>query len=172
LPLLPFNGKMPQIGKDVFIAEGAMVIGDVTIGDHSSVWFNAVIRGDVGRVVIGKYSNVQDNCCIHTDTNGETILGDYVLLGHGAVIHSGNIGDKTLIAMNATVLNFAEIGAGSIVGAGAVVAEGKKFPPNSVIMGVPGKVVRELPPEDAEIRRRNAEHYAELAKEYLKGGQS
>ncbi len=172
MPLLPHKGKRPTIGKNVFIAEGAMVIGDVTIGDYSSVWFNAVIRGDVGKVTIGKCSNVQDNCCIHTDTGDETIIGDYVLLGHGAVVHSGRIGDKTLIAMNATVLNFAEIGEGSIVGAGAVVAEGKKFPPNSVIMGVPGKVVKELPPEDAEIRRKNAEHYAELAQEYLRGGQS
>lgn len=126
------------------ILPGAKVIGDVKIGKKSSVWYNAVIRGDLAPIKIGSYSNIQDNCVIHvTDKHGVKI-GDYVSVGHGAILHGCKIKDNVLIGMNATVLNAAVINENSIVGAGAVVTENKEFPPGSLILGVPAKVVREL----------------------------
>jgi len=148
-----------MIHQSVKIFPGARVAGDVKIGEKSSVWYNAVVRGDIGSVTIGKYSNIQDNCVVHSPT----VIGDYVTVGHAAVVHACKILDKCLIGMNSTVLDEAKINENSIVAAGAVVTHGKKFPPGSLIMGIPAKVVRELKDEEMENIKNHAIRYAELA---------
>lgn len=153
-------------GERVFIAENAVVKGDVEIGDDSSVWFNAVIRGDLDRVTIGKRTNVQDNAVIHVDEGFPTVLGDNVTVGHSAVVHGCVIADNVLIGMNAVVLNGAEIGEYSIVGAGAVVT-GKKFPERSLILGVPAKFVREVTDQEIELIERSWKEYLKLKDMYL-----
>jgi carbonic anhydrase/acetyltransferase-like protein (isoleucine patch superfamily) len=170
MPIIPYNGVMPEIAEDVFIAEGARVIGDVTIGPGSSVWYNTVIRGDIAPVVIGKNTNIQDNSTIHVDRGMPAIIGDNVSVGHGAVVHGCTVGDGALVAIHATVLSGAVIGAGSIVGAGAVVGEGKVIPPGSLALGVPAKVVRSLTAEDAERTARTVRSYAALAQEHRARG--
>jgi len=137
------------------------VIGDVEIGDLSSVWFNAVIRGDRNSIKVGNRTNIQDNVVIHVDSINGVQVEDYVSVGHGAVLHGCKIGNNVLIGMNSTVLNGAEIGKNSIVGANALISEGKKFPESSLIIGVPGKVRRET--EDVEIK-----NIAKTAAEYVK----
>ena len=137
------------------------MIGDVEIGDLSSVWFNAVIRGDRNSIKVGNRTNIQDNVVIHVDSINGVQVEDYVSVGHGAVLHGCKIGNNVLIGMNSTVLNGAEIGKNSIVGANALISEGKKFPESSLIIGVPGKVRRET--EDVEIK-----NIAKTAAEYVK----
>ena len=155
-----------MIHDTVKIFPGAHVVGDVDIGENSSVWYNAVIRGDRGPIVIGKNSNVQDNCVIHCSDTLTTKLGDYVSIGHGAIIHGCQIGENVIIGMNATILNDAIIGNDSLVGAGSVVTEGKKFPDRSLIVGTPGKLIRELTDEEVEKLKWNALVYVDLANEY------
>ncbi|WP_440953663.1 gamma carbonic anhydrase family protein [Methanococcoides sp. FTZ1] len=166
--LLKFKDKEPIVAETAFIADSADIIGDVTIGENSSIWFNAVLRGDMGKIKIGDRTSIQDNVVIHTDPETPTELGDDVTVGHGAVLHSCRIGNNVLIGMNSTVLDGVEIGENSIVGANALVSPGKKFPPNSVITGVPGKVRRDALPEDATMIRENAAEYVKLAAEYRK----
>ena len=149
-----------MIHKSVKIFPGARVVGDVKIGEKSSVWYNAVIRGDIGSITIGKYSNIQDNCVVHSPT----VIGDYVTLGHAAVVHACEILNNCLIGMNSTVLDEAKINKKSIVAAGALVTHGKEFPAGSLIMGIPAKVVRELKDEEMENIKNHAIRYAELAK--------
>lgn len=127
---------MSRIDGSVKIFEGAKIIGNVNIDAESSVWFNAVLRGDIDSITMGKYSNVQDNCVIHTSKDHPVKLGDYVSVGHAAVLHGCEIEDNCLIGMNSTVLNGAKIGKNSIIGAGAVVTEGKKFDEGSLILGI------------------------------------
>ncbi|MCR5097621.1 MAG: gamma carbonic anhydrase family protein [Lachnospiraceae bacterium] len=158
-----------NIGKDVFIADGARVIGDVTIGEGSSIWFNAVVRGDEYPITIGRHSNVQDNATLHVGEGFSCTVGDEVSIGHGAIVHGCEVGDGTLIGMGAMVLNGAKIGKNCIIGAGALVSENKVIPDNSVVIGVPGKVVREMTEADFESRRRNINVYVKAAKEYLDG---
>ena len=166
--LLKFKDKEPIVAETAFIADSADIIGDVVVGENSSIWFNAVLRADMDRIKIGKRTSIQDNSVIHTDPSTPTEIGDDVTVGHGAVLHSCRIGNNVLIGMNSTVLDGVEIGENSIVGANALVPPGKKFPPNSVITGVPGKVRREATPEDAAMIRENAAEYVELAAEYKK----
>lgn len=163
MPVLPFQGRRPTIAPDVFIAEGAMVIGDVDIGAGSSIWYNAVIRGDIAPVRIGAGTNVQDGAVLHVDEGVPCILGDNVVIGHSAVVHSAVVGDGAMVAMNATVLSRAHIGPESIVGANALVSEGKEFPARSLIVGVPGKILREVTDEQAQAVRENAQRYAGYA---------
>jgi carbonic anhydrase/acetyltransferase-like protein (isoleucine patch superfamily) len=148
-----------MIHSSVKILPGAKVIGDVKIAQNSSIWFNAVVRGDIGSIIIGSSSNVQDNCVIHSPAE----IGDYVSIGHAAVVHGCHIHDNCLIGMNSTILDGAKIGKNSIVGAGAVVTEGKEFPDGSLILGVPAKAVRELTPEEIKAIKDNALSYVELA---------
>lgn len=155
------------IAPGVLIAPGTAVLGDVTIGEESSVWFNAVVRGDSEKIVIGRQTNVQDLCLLHADPGFPCTLGDRVTLGHGAIVHGATVEDDCLIGMKAVVMNGAVIGAGSIVGVGAVVTEGRKFPPRSLILGTPGKVVRVIEEPDVERILRAADHYVAAAKEYL-----
>lgn len=141
---LPFENQHPQCHDHSFIAEGAKVIGKVSMDLFSSVWFNTVVRGDVNAIKIGKYSNIQDNSVVHVADHHPTIIGDYVTVGHNAVIHGCTIEDHCLIGMSATILNGAVIGQGSIIAAGALVKEHQIIPPFSLVVGVPGKVVKTL----------------------------
>lgn len=155
-----------KLKDNVKVFKGAQVFGDVEIDEDSSVWHGAIIRGDSGPIHIGKGSNVQDNCVIHSTPGLTVTIGDNVSIGHGAVVHGCTIEDNVLIGMNATVLNNAKIGKNSIVGAGAVVSEGKEFPEGSLILGVPGKAIKETSPEQQEHILYNAQHYVKLAKSY------
>ena len=166
MPLLAFNGVTPTLAPDVFVAPGAMVIGDVTIGEGSSVWYNAVLRGDIAPIRIGKGSNVQDGAVLHVDEGVPCVLGDGVVIGHGAVVHSATVGNGAMVAMHATLLSNAKIGDECIVGANALVAEGKEFPARSLIVGVPGKVLRDVTNEQAEAIRENARRYAAYAQKH------
>lgn len=149
--------------KSVKIFEGAQIIDNVEIDEDSSVWYNAVIRGDMSPIKIGKCSNIQDNCVIHSSYSFPVILGDYVSVGHGAVLHGCEIGDNTLIGINSTVLNGAKIGKNSIVGAGAVVTEGKEFEEESLILGIPAKAIRKLNNEEINSIKENALKYKKVA---------
>jgi len=167
MPLLPFKGITPTIADDVFIAPGAMVIGDVRIGAGSSVWYGAVLRGDIAPIRIGRGSNVQDGSVLHVDEGVPCVLGDDVVIGHGAVVHSATVEDGSLIAMHATVLSHAQIGRESIVGANALVPPGKTFGARSLVVGVPGKVVRGVTDAEAAETRDNARRYAGYAREHI-----
>ena len=154
------------IDPSAYIAPTAVVLGDVTIGSGSSVWFNAVIRGDAEAIRIGSETNVQDGCVLHADSGFPCTLANRVTVGHGAIIHGATIEDDVLIGMKAVVMNGARIGRGSIVAVGAVVTEGTQVPPGSVAMGQPAKVKREATQKDLERIRHAAEHYIEAAKVY------
>lgn len=166
---MDFKGKSPKISETAFVADSADIIGDVEIGNFSSVWFNTVIRADINKIRIGSRTSIQDNVVVHISHEHEVQVGDDVSVGHGAVLHGCKIGNNVLIGMNSTVLNGAEIGNNSIVGANALVPEGKKFPENSLIIGVPGKVKREIEAAEIEAIVKNAEEYVELGKEYKNG---
>ncbi len=148
------------------IFPGSQIIGNVEICQNSSVWYNAVIRGDIESISIGNFSNVQDNCVVHSSREYPLEIGDYVSIGHGAVVHGCKLNDNVLVGMNATILNGVEIGENSIVGAGAVVTEGKKFPPESLIIGLPAKAVRNLSQEQIQSIHDNALRYVELSKKH------
>lgn len=158
-----------KIAENVFVAEGAKIIGDVTIEEGASVWFNAVIRGDEYPITIGKNTNVQDNAVLHVGGGYSCSLGDNVSIGHGAIVHGCEVGEGTLVGMGATILNGARIGKYCIIGAGALVTEGKEIPDYSVVMGVPGKIVRQMTEADIEGRHKNVEVYVNSAKKYLEG---
>lgn len=155
-----------QISSSVFIADGAMVNGDVSIDDDSSVWFGAVIRGDVEKISIGKRSNIQDLAVIHCDPNFPCLIGDEVTIGHAAVVHGAVIEARVLIGIRAVVLNGAHVGEGSIIGAGAVVTESANIPPGSLVVGVPGKVIRDTTAEQRAHIVQNAMHYVDSGRKY------
>lgn len=164
--IMGFKGKSPKISETAFIADSADVIGDVEVGNLSSIWFNAVLRGDRNKIKIGSRTSIQDNVVIHADPENGVQIGDEVSVGHGAVLHGCRIEDNVLIGMNSTILNGAEIGKNSIVGANALISEGKKFPENSLIIGVPGKVKREIEKSEIEAIAKNAAEYVEFVREY------
>lgn len=154
---------MKRIHPTVKIMPGVYLVGRVDMGEHSSAWYNAVLRGDRERIIIGKYSNIQDNCVLHSSRGYPLELGDYVSVGHAAVLHGCKVGDNCLIGMNATLLNGSQIGKNSIVGAGALVTQGKKYPQGSLILGMPARVVKELEDHDQKEIQENASRYAKLA---------
>ena len=156
-----------NINSKSYIAQGAVVCGNVTIGEESSIWYNAVVRGDDININIGSHTNIQDNCVVHADPGDEVVIGDYVTIGHGAIVHGCTIGDNTLIGMGAIILNGAVIGKNCIIGAGTVVTEGKIIEDNSLVVGTPGRFVRTIAQEDALRITDNALHYCEEAKKYL-----
>ncbi len=158
------KNDIPEIHPSAFIAHNAEVAGRVTVAEGASVWFSASVRGDIAPIVIGKNSNVQDGAVIHCDTGMPCLIGDGVTIGHGAIVHSCTIGANALIGMGAILLNGAVIGEDSIVGAGALVTSGKVFPPRSMIIGSPAKVLRELTDAEVAHNRENALHYTALAK--------
>jgi carbonic anhydrase/acetyltransferase-like protein (isoleucine patch superfamily) len=151
---------------DYFIAESAVVIGNVLLKQNASVWFNAVIRGDNELITIGENSNVQDGSVLHTDPGWPLVIGSHVTIGHKAMLHGCTIGDNSLVGINAVVLNGAKIGRNCLIGANALVTEGKEIPDNSMVLGSPGKVVRELTPEQIEGLRTSALHYVENARRF------
>lgn len=164
--------KKPVMGKDVYIAEGAVVRGNVTMGDESNVWFNAVIRADREPVVIGKGTNIQDNSVVHVETGAGVVIGDNVTIGHSAVVHGCTIGDNSLIGMNAVVMNRAVVGKNCIIGACALVTQNTVIPDGSLAMGCPAVVVRRLTPEEIASNIDNARHYVKEAAEYRKEDES
>ncbi|MFE1256605.1 gamma carbonic anhydrase family protein [Streptomyces fungicidicus] len=157
------GGREPKVDGDAFVAPTASVIGDVTLHAGASVWYGAVLRGDVERISVGANSNVQDNCTLHADPGFPVGVGERVSIGHNAVVHGATVEDDCLIGMGATVLNGAVIGAGSLVAAQALVPQGMRVPPRSLVAGVPAKVRRELTPEEREGLTLNGTMYAELA---------
>ena len=152
-----------MIHRSVKIFEGAIVTKNVEIDEKSSVWFNAVLRGDIEPIKVGKSSNIQDNCVLHSSADHPLEVGDFVSVGHSAVLHGCKVEENSLIGMNATVLNGAVIRKNSIVGAGALVTEGREFPEGSLILGVPAKAVRKLSEEEIKGIKDNAVHYVEMA---------
>jgi len=170
-----FNGKTPKIADSAFISEAAYVIGDVEIGEHSSVWPGAVIRGDIGEIKIGKNSVVEDNCVIHSGSPtlppiGHATIGDNVIIGHGAVSNGRKIGNNVMIGMNATVLHDVEIGDNSIIAAGCVVKEKMKIPDNSFVTGVPGQIKGKVTAEQLWWTQNSPSIYQELAQRYNSEG--
>ena len=153
-----------------FVAPGAVVVGDVTLGARASVWFNAVVRGDSAPVTIGAESNLQDLCVVHEDEGLPALIGERVTIGHRAVVHGCVIEDECLIGMGSILLSGARIGTGSLIGAGALVREKQVVPPGSLVLGMPGKVVGEVTPAQREGMRGSAGHYAALARSYLERG--
>lgn len=146
--ILPVAGVLPQIPEDCFVAPNATIVGDVVMGNECSIWFNAVVRGDVNRIRMGTKVNIQDGACIHcTYQKTETVLGNNVSVGHHAIVHGCVVEDNVLIGMGAIVMDNAHIGAGSIIAAGAVVLEGTVVPPGTIFAGVPAKKVKEVSPE-------------------------
>lgn len=164
--IYPFKDKRPQIDETVFIADYVTITGDVTIGQESTIWFNTVIRGDVAPTIIGQKVNVQDLCCLHQSPNNPLILEDEVTIGHQVTLHSCIIRKGALVGMGSIILDGAEIGEGAFIGAGSLVPPGKKIPPNSLAMGSPAKVVRELTDADKEDVQRIIREYAEKGQYY------
>ena len=163
----PYRGVVPTIAASAYIDQSAQVIGDVTVGERSSIWPNVTARGDVNSIRIGDDSNVQDNCVLHCDAGLFPLhIGNHVTIGHLAMLHGCTIEDECLIGIGAIVLNGARIGKGSVVAAGAVVREGTEVPPDSMVMGVPAKVRRQLTDEERVRFRENAKHYVEAARIY------
>jgi len=152
-----FLRKQPVLGAGVYVAQGAVVLGDVTMGDHSSVWYNAVVRGDINRIVIGHHSNIQDNAVIHLADDFPCLIGDWVTVGHSAIVHACTVGDETLVGMGAVLLDGAVIGRQCLIGAKALVPPGAKIPDGSMVLGTPGKIVRVLTGQE----RGNLKHWAE-----------
>lgn len=163
---IPYQGIMPVVDASVYVAEGAKLIGDVTISAESSVWFNAVLRGDMAPIRIGRRANIQDGVIGHVNANQPLIVEDDVSVGHGAIIHGCRIGNGTLIGMGAIVLNGADIGEYALIGAGSVVTENKKVPAYTLSLGSPAKVIRELTDEDVERMKRTTKNYVVKGKEY------
>lgn len=152
---------MSNIDKSVYVATGAIITGDVTIAEDCSIWYNAVIRGDEYPITIGSRSNIQDNAVVHVGAGHSCIIGHNVTVGHGAIVHGCTVGDDTLIGMGAIILNGARIGKNCIIGAGALVSEGKEIPDGSVVLGVPGKIVRQVNEHDMESHSKNVALYVE-----------
>lgn len=164
--IIEYLGKRPTIGKNVFIAPTAAVVGDVTLADGASVWFGAVLRGDEAPIRIGMNTNIQDNATIHTDIDKPAIVGNNVTVGHNALVHGCTIEDGCLIGMAAVVLNDALVAAGTVVAAGALVREGQQMGPHQLVAGVPAVVKRELDSTMAERLRRPVDNYLRMSKEY------
>ena len=168
----PRDKSAPRVFKihpSVFIAETATVIGDVSIGKECSVWFSAVIRGDAAPITIGEGTNVQDNAVVHVDTDTPTRIGKRVTIGHGAIVHAATVADDVLIGMGAIILSRANIGEHCIIGAGAVIPEDTHVPPRSLVLGVPGRVVRQVTEEEIARIHHGSESYIERAKNYWRG---
>ncbi|MFG3249953.1 gamma carbonic anhydrase family protein [Streptomyces sp. NPDC048187] len=157
------GGKDPKVDPEAFVAPTSSVVGDVTLHAGASVWYGAVLRGDVERISVGASSNVQDNCTLHADPGFPVTVGERVSIGHNAVVHGATVEDDCLIGMGATVLNGAVIGAGSLVAAQALVPQGMRVPPGSLVAGVPAKVRRELTEEERQGVTLNGTMYAALA---------
>ncbi|BFI74057.1 gamma carbonic anhydrase family protein [Sulfurisphaera ohwakuensis] len=163
-----YLGKKPKIADKVYIHPTAYVIGDVSIGEFSSLWHYVVVRGDNDSIEIGRETNIQENSTIHTDIGYKVIIGDRVSIGHNAVVHGAKISSNVIIGMGAILLNGSEVGEYSIIGAGAVVTQGTKIPPYSIAVGVPAKVIRKVSEEEIKLISENAEEYLKHVRRFLK----
>ena len=161
--LLPYGDDSPEVADSAWIAPGAYVVGKVHLGEESSVWYGAVLRGDTEPIRVGARTNIQDGCVLHADPGYPAVVGEGCVIGHKAIVHGCEIGNNCLVGMNATVLNGAKIGAGSIVAAGALVSENREFPPRSLIVGIPAKRVGEVSEEQTEDIARGVRTYVERA---------
>lgn len=165
----PYKDKVPKIAPTAFIADGVVIVGDVEIGDHVSIWYNCVLRADVGMIRIGARSNVQDGSCLHmTSQLSHAIIGQEVTVGHNAIVHGATVHDGALVGMGSILLDNAVIGTESLIAAGSVVPPRMVVPPYSMVRGQPGRVVRELNEHERLEGRRGAAHYLELAAEHAK----
>jgi gamma-carbonic anhydrase len=165
-----FLRKPPTLGKGVYLASTAVVVGDVTLGDHSSVWYHAVLRGDINCIRVGHHSNIQDNAVVHLADDYPAIIGNYVTVGHSAIIHACTVGDESLIGMGATVLDGAEIGEQCLIGAHSLVTPGTRIPAGSLVMGSPARVKRALTPEERAGLKHWADKYVTNGAYCLKHG--
>lgn len=157
--ILSFGGKSPRDEGAAFVADNATVQGDVLLKPGTTVWYGAVLRGDSGTLTIGENTNIQDNAVLHCDAGGKVLLGRNVTVGHCALVHGCTVGDDSLIGMHATLLNHCVVGKNCIIGAGALVPEGKIIPDDSLVVGVPGKIIKQVSPEQAAASLANAAHY-------------
>ena len=164
--IVPRLQKGPTIHPSCWVVPGATVLGDVILEEESSVWYGAVLRGDINRIIIGPRSNIQDNAVVHLDTNYPTTMGELVTVGHTAIVHACTIDNEVLIGMGATILDDVEIGARSIIGANALVTIGTKIPPGSLVLGSPAKIRRQLSLDEQKDIARWAWSYVETAKQY------
>jgi carbonic anhydrase/acetyltransferase-like protein (isoleucine patch superfamily) len=165
-----FLRKKPRHGKNVFIAKNATVIGDVTLGAHSSVWYGAVLRGDINRIFVGHHTNIQDNAVLHLADDFPCILGNWITVGHSAIVHACTVGDEVLVGMGAVILDGAVIGKQSLIGAKALVTQGTKIPPGSLVLGAPAKVVRKLSKKERAGLKWWAQKYVDNGAYCLKHG--
>ena len=165
-----FLRRKPKLGKGVYIARGAMVVGDVTLGDHASVWYNAVLRGDIHRIVVGHHTNIQDNAVLHLSDDFPCRVGNDVTVGHSAIVHACTVGDEVLVGMGAVILDGAVIGKQCVIGAGSLVKQGARIPPGSLVVGAPARVVRKLTREERARLKGWARKYAANAAYCLKHG--
>ena len=163
MTLYALADKRPKLGKDVWVADNASVIGDVQLGDNASVWFNAVLRGDCDSIVIGANSNIQDGSVLHTDYGVQLTIGENVTVGHLVMLHGCTIGDDSLIGIKSVILNRAVIGKHCIIGANTLIAEGKVIPDGSLVVGSPGKIVRQLTEPEMQMLKGGADHYVKNA---------
>lgn len=166
--LYKYKDIKPDVDESSFIAPGAKLIGNVELKENTSIWYNTVLRSDLNKTTLGKGSNIQENSALHIDTDKPLNIGDYVTVGHNATIHGCTIKDNCLIGMGAIILNGAVINQNSIVAAGSLVTENAEFPPGSLIMGTPAKVIRDLTKDEIAEIHESAEHYVKLAKEHKK----
>lgn len=165
-----FLRRQPRLGKDVYLARSAVVVGDVTIGDHASVWYNTTLRGDINRIVVGHHTNIQDNAVLHLADELPCLVGNWVTVGHGAVVHACTVGDEVLVGMGAVILDGAVVGEQSIIGAKALVTQGMKIPPGSMVLGMPAKIVRALSVEERSRLKWWAQKYVDNGAYCLKHG--
>jgi carbonic anhydrase/acetyltransferase-like protein (isoleucine patch superfamily) len=168
--IAPFEGHAPELGPGAFVAEGASVLGQVTLGADASVWYGSVLRGDVGTIVIGPRSNIQDLSVVHVTTGAhDAFIGADVTVGHRVIVHGCRVGDRVLVGMGAILLDGVEVGDDCFIAAGALLTPGTKVPPGSMVMGAPGKVVRPLRDQERQLIAISATHYVELADRHRRG---
>lgn len=167
MALETFGGASPKIAKTAFVAASADLIGNVSIGEDASIWYNTTLRGDINSITIGKGSNIQDNACIHLADEFGCHVGEYVTVGHGVILHACTVEKEVLIGMGAIILDGAVIGEGSIIGAGALVTKGTIVPPRSLVLGSPGKVVKQLDEATQISNHKWAEKYIRVSRQYL-----
>lgn len=161
-----FKSKIPNLGKELYIAETAVIIGDVTLKKNVNIWFGAVLRADEASIFIDNNTNIQENCVIHVDKDDKVIIGEGCTIGHGAIIHGCTIKNNVLVGMGAIILNGAKIGNNTIIGAGSLVTQNKEFEDGVLILGNPAKVVRKLTQEEIETNKKSCLNYIELSKEF------
>ena len=166
--IIEYEREVPIIHESCFVANSAEVIGKVTLGEKTSIWYNCVLRGDGNYIKVGKYTNIQDGSVVHISKDYETIIGDYVTVGHKAIVHACKIGNNVLVGMGAIILDGAEIEDNVLIGAGSIVTPGKKIPSGSLVLGSPARVIRDLSEEEIEQLKQSAIDYVEYANKHKK----